>query len=524
MQNVLKINFFIPKAKRAYALFAFILFSLSLKSQINLIPNPSFENLNSTPTTCNNFSSLSGWYSLIGASSYLNSLSINNCFGCMVSSPGDNSGYQIPKSGIAKAGIVTRSLFANTGNLPFSNGTNLIGVKLSNKLVKDHIYNFSMYYSLVNGVTYLSNQLSAYFSVTQFTVDWVNFNPLSQNWYDNNINFVNPQINNDTSQYLSDDTLNWTKFGGCFKANGNEEFVTIGNFRDGAKTKTKPYNSNFNFPCSNLAHYDGCFIYIDDISLYDIGYYSGKAQCKRDTTICFNSNLVIGNNIKDSSVIAWQVHPSLSCTNCLNPIASPTITTTYYVTKTLCSFITKDSITVTVFTPSVNANAGIDKQLCFNQNATLGINDSTNFANYLWQPNQFLNCNNCATPIANPNTTITYTLQKTECGIISKDTVRVISEDCETTYEIPNVFTPNGDNVNETWGINFSQTKYIKNFNLTIYNRWGVLILLSEKPNLKWDGHTTSGEVCSDGVYFYTTTFELNGEQKTFKGNVTLIR
>lgn len=517
-----KINVSLFKAKRVIALFALFSF-FSIKAQLNLIPNPSFENLNSPPTTCNMFTAVADWFNVIGGSTYLTSLSTYNCPSCTISSPGDNSGYQVPKSGIAKVGLVTRALSAAQGYPNFSNGTNLIQTKLVNKLLKDHVYDFSLYYSLVNGSKYVTNQLSANFSVNQFNL-LTSFDPLSQAWYDTNINYIQPQINNDTSQYLSDDTLNWVKFGGCFKADGNEEYVTIGNFRDGAKTKSKFFNSNFNFPCSNWPQFDGGLIYVDDVSLYDLGYYSGKAPCKNDTTICFNSSLVIGNNIKDSSVIAWQPHPSLSCINCPNPIATPTATTKYYVTKTLCSFVTKDSITVSVFTPSINANAGTDKQLCFNERTQLGTNDSTSFTSYLWQPNQFLNCTNCAMPITNPNTTIAYTLQKTECGIVSNDSVRVISEDCETTFEIPNIFTPNGDNVNETWGINFSQTKYIKNFSLTIYNRWGALILLSEKPNLKWDGHTTSGEVCSDGVYFYSISFELNGEQKNFKGNVTLIR
>jgi gliding motility-associated-like protein len=445
------------------------------------------------------------------------------------------TGYQQTKSGNFYAGISLRSLTQNSGYPAFSNYFEMLGVQLNQKLLKDHVYDFRLYYSLSNGSGFLVNQLSAYFSSTQFTVSGLTFNPLDQNWYDSNFNYIIPQINNDTSLFLSSDTINWSKYGACFISDGSEEFVTIGNFRDGKFNKIKNLSTNFNYPCPSATNTDLCYIYVDDVSLYDIGYYSGKANCKNDTVICFNSIITISNNIKDSSIIAWQPHPSLSCTNCPNPIATPTITTTYYVTKTLCSFITKDSITVTVITPSVIVNAGINDTICLSKNTRLGTADSTYFTSYVWQPNINLSCFNCAMPYANPISNITYTLHRSQCNVTNSSTVFVKVEDCAPIFTIPNIFTPNGDGVNDAWGVNFSNTQYIKNFQLNIFNRWGTPILQtpneSQKenskinlPSIKWDGHTTSGEVCVDGIYFYIINFELNGEKKTFKGNVTLIR
>jgi gliding motility-associated-like protein len=59
---------------------------------------------------------------------------------------------------------------------------------------------------------------------------------------------------------------------------------------------------------------------------------------------------------------------------------------------------------------------------------------------------------------------------------------------------------------------------------MNIYDRWGVLMLQSNLPNFKWDGYTTSGIKCSDGVYFFVCTFNVNGEKKELKGNITLMR
>lgn len=127
-------------------------------------------------------------------------------------------------------------------------------------------------------------------------------------------------------------------------------------------------------------------------------------------------------------------------------------------------------------------------------------------------------------PLTKPLTSITYTLQKTECSINSTSTVQIKILDCETTYIIPNIFTPNNDGVNETWGIKFNQVRNVQEFNLTIYNRWGNLILQSNQANMRWDGYTTSGVPCIDGIYFFVCTFNVAGEKKELKGNVTLVR
>ena len=532
--NSLNSTFCFLKTKRAIALFVFILFYFKNTAQINLIPNPSFENLNIPINSCNQYTNLTNWYQAFFSPDLFNSSSVFSCSMCGGYAPSNSTGYQNPKTGNAYVGIINRSFFQSTGNPVFTNVSEFLGVKLTSVLKINHIYDFSLYYSLADCSGYINNQLSAYFSANQFTLNTATFNPLSQAWYDTNINYIKPQVNNDTTQYLSQDTLNWQPLQGCFIANGGEEYLTIGNFRDSKFNKGKTITTNFVRPCT-LPTYDGTYLFIDDVSLYDLGYYSGKAQCKKDTLLCFNNNLVIGNNLKDSANFVWQPTTGLSCTNCPNPIATPTITTKYYVTKTLCSFITKDSITVAVVTPSIIANAGLGDTICLSKTIRLGTADSTYFTQYFWKPSLNLSCLNCAMPFASPTTNVTYTLQRSQCNIINTSTVTVFVEDCMPTYTVPNIFTPNDDGVNDKWGIKFSDTQYIKNFQLNIFNRWGIPILqtpeVSQKDNskinfsaIKWDGHTTSGEECTPGIYFYLIKFEVNGENKIFKGNVTLIR
>ena len=85
------------------------------------------------------------------------------------------------------------------------------------------------------------------------------------------------------------------------------------------------------------------------------------------------------------------------------------------------------------------------------------------------------------------------------------------------TINIPNVFTPNYDRVNDMFEITGLQ----KGDKVQIYNRWGTLVFETESEKMFWDGYTTSGEPCTDGVYFYVVTLQI-GESK--RGYLTLIK
>lgn len=72
-------------------------------------------------------------------------------------------------------------------------------------------------------------------------------------------------------------------------------------------------------------------------------------------------------------------------------------------------------------------------------------------------------------------------------------------------YVLPNVFTPNGDGINDNF-IPFPY-KYIESIDLKIYDRWGVLVFETTDPAVNWNGQDkTTGKLCTDGVYYYTCT------------------
>jgi gliding motility-associated-like protein len=85
----------------------------------------------------------------------------------------------------------------------------------------------------------------------------------------------------------------------------------------------------------------------------------------------------------------------------------------------------------------------------------------------------------------------------------------------------PNVFTPNGDGHNDIFYIKSSgMTEY----NLQIYNRWGILIFETNDPNLGWDGKSLASENAPAGTYFYILKARTMNKSYNHTGFVTLIR
>jgi gliding motility-associated-like protein len=94
-------------------------------------------------------------------------------------------------------------------------------------------------------------------------------------------------------------------------------------------------------------------------------------------------------------------------------------------------------------------------------------------------------------------------------------------------YWLPNVFTPNGDGVNDL----FKPKPYtsIASISLQIFSRWGRLVFETSDPDVNWDGRDSgTKEPCAEGTYFYICDvyeITLSGIQKrTLHGSVTILR
>lgn len=109
-------------------------------------------------------------------------------------------------------------------------------------------------------------------------------------------------------------------------------------------------------------------------------------------------------------------------------------------------------------------------------------------------------------------------------GCKSTDTVQILWGG--TPFYMPNAFTPNGDGLNDVFGV-VQKNDYVNQFHMSIFNRWGQMIYETSDINKGWDG-TYKGSQCILGAYVYRIVYEEFGQQpvesKTVEGTVMLIR
>lgn len=102
--------------------------------------------------------------------------------------------------------------------------------------------------------------------------------------------------------------------------------------------------------------------------------------------------------------------------------------------------------------------------------------------------------------------------------------IKVITVEAPSRLEVPNIFTPNGDNANDVF---YLHTTNLTNISMKIFDRWGHLVyeLESGTGNVLWDGKNQYGKECSEGTYYYTLKATgSDGNNYEQKGNISLVR
>jgi gliding motility-associated-like protein len=170
-----------------------------------------------------------------------------------------------------------------------------------------------------------------------------------------------------------------------------------------------------------------------------------------------------------------------------------------------------------LFVYSFVIDAGNDTII--NPGETAQLNAYTDSPNFYWDTQLFISSTSVLEPFVYPEETFTYPFVAFNNGCILYDYVTVF---VRNGLEIPNTFSPNGDNLNDSWKIPDIEL-YPKN-RLTIYNRNGTLLESYNpyNPSSQWAG-VWKGAALPEGVYFYI--LELNDDEKNmYKGTISIIR
>ncbi len=109
-------------------------------------------------------------------------------------------------------------------------------------------------------------------------------------------------------------------------------------------------------------------------------------------------------------------------------------------------------------------------------------------------------------------------------GGCSDTTIRCIKIDPKFVLYIPNAFTPNGDDDNDVF---FAKGEYITEFEMRIFDRWGMMVFYSDSIDRGWNGkiNNTSAELCPNDVYVYQIRIKDNlNKGHKYVGKVTMLK
>lgn len=247
-------------------------------------------------------------------------------------------------------------------------------------------------------------------------------------------------------------------------------------------------------------------------------------------TICSNQGLVLNSITTNSpSSFSWTITPYNGVSFLLGTSSPTTVVNfrnagiyTASLTVSNSSGTVSAVKTVTVLQAPTAAfsasltNAGFPNEIDL-------TNFSTNASAYQWS------YSDSGSSDTTPNAIHTYSA----AGSYSVTLVAYNTSGCTDTSRynfyindssgvtLPNVFTPNGDGINDVFKPIAAGMSSMK---VDIYTRWGNYVYGWEEVNGYWDGHTTSGEACHTGVYFYVVQATgFDGKSYKLKNFLTLI-
>jgi gliding motility-associated-like protein len=246
-----------------------------------------------------------------------------------------------------------------------------------------------------------------------------------------------------------------------------------------------------------------------------------------DTTVCNGVNFQLHGN--GGPGYLWNNTSELSCTACVNPIASPAQTVYYFLTVTSpfgCS--ARDSVHITVRPVIIPNGSFTYKGRCYSE-PVFFFGQANNFdylcrknVNWLWDFGDGTSSIE-QNPVHQYSGSGPYTVGlkiSNDAPLYQESLTLLPGDSCLKNIFIPNTFTPNGDHIND---LVYLRTINVKKILFRIYNRWGEEIFRTYNMHEGWDG-TYKGEKLTPQVFIYQADVTFYDDSEVIKkGNITLV-
>ena len=246
-------------------------------------------------------------------------------------------------------------------------------------------------------------------------------------------------------------------------------------------------------------------------------------QAPSDETVCKGLSVVLTSGNDPKNVYSWSPSSFLSDPNSPAPVATPDQTTIYHLTISdpVCAqYDSNFSILVTVKDAPVVVASKSNDINCSNLISHLNASGADS---YSWLPAANLDDPSIAAPVARLATTTQFIVKGTTAdGCYAFDSITVIvSETGENAFSVPNAFTPNGDGINDCFGVRKWGDVTLQEF--AIYNRWGQKVFETKNPSDCWDG-SFQGQKQDSGTFVYMIRANSFCGNIVRKGTLQLIR
>lgn len=156
--------------------------------------------------------------------------------------------------------------------------------------------------------------------------------------------------------------------------------------------------------------------------------------------------------------------------------------------------------------------------------------ENTCATKFSWFPTVGVSDPDISNPTIKPDKAGSYTyglkFADLTASCIAYDSIKITVIDptkqpCGTVY-VPNAFTPNGDDTNETFGLSSPYT-IGELIVFEILDRWGGIVFSSTDPFQRWDGKSND-KLVQPGTYLYRLRYKCQGDEKSQSGSFILIQ